>query len=251
MPFLGLGLHLLVALFFAVHAVRSRRELYWLLILFWFPLLGSLVYFFAIYLPESRLERTIGKVGQTVRNTLDPGRALRDAQQEFDLAPTAHNQTKLANAMLDAGMFKEAVEQFDACLRGPFAGDAAIIFAAGRARLAYGKPAEAIGMLEGLRNKQPGYRPEQLSLTLAKAYSAANMNDRARAEFADVVERFSGIEARVEYALWAIKHNERAVVEPQLKELNHSRKHMNKNTRSMYQELFKRLDAAVKLERSS
>ena len=33
MPIAGLGLHLLIALFFAVHAVRSGRELYWLLIL--------------------------------------------------------------------------------------------------------------------------------------------------------------------------------------------------------------------------
>jgi hypothetical protein len=250
MPFFGLGLHFLVALFFAVHAVRTRREMYWLLILFSFPLLGSIVYFFAIFLPQSRLERTIGKVGQTVRNTLDPGRMLRDAQHEFDLAPTAHNQTRLASAMLDAGMLKEAVEQFDACLRGPFSGDAEIIFAAARARLAYGQAEMAICMLGGLRQKQPGFRPEQLSLALAKAYAAAGMHDQAKAEFGAVVERFNSIEARVEFALWAMKRNEHAVAEPQLKELNHSRKHMNKYTRSLHQELFKRLDAAVKPEES-
>ena len=52
MPFLGLGLHILVALFFAVHAVRTGRQMYWLLILFSFPLLGSLVYFAAVFLPQ-------------------------------------------------------------------------------------------------------------------------------------------------------------------------------------------------------
>ena len=45
MPFVGLGLHLVVALFFAVHAVRTGREMYWLVILFSFPLLGSIAYF--------------------------------------------------------------------------------------------------------------------------------------------------------------------------------------------------------------
>jgi hypothetical protein len=122
--------------------------------------------------------------------------------------------------------------------------------AASRARLANSQPEAAIGMLDGLRKKQPGFRPEQVSLALAKAYAAAGMHDQAGAEFAAAVERFAGIEARVEYAIWAMKRNERAVVEPQLKELNHSRKHMNKYTRSLHQELCKRLDAAVKLAES-
>ena len=56
MPFLGLGLHVIVALFFAIHAMRSGQQMYWLIILFSFPLLGSVVYFVAIYLPSSRLE---------------------------------------------------------------------------------------------------------------------------------------------------------------------------------------------------
>lgn len=57
MPFLGIGFHVIVALFFAVHAVRTHQNLYWLFILFAFPLLGSVAYFFAIYLPELRYSR--------------------------------------------------------------------------------------------------------------------------------------------------------------------------------------------------
>ena len=48
MPFLGIGLHVLVALFFAVHAMRTHQQMTWLFVLFSFPLLGSLVYFFAV-----------------------------------------------------------------------------------------------------------------------------------------------------------------------------------------------------------
>ena len=47
MPLAGLGLHFLIALFFAIHALRNGRQMYWLLILFSFPLLGSLAYFVA------------------------------------------------------------------------------------------------------------------------------------------------------------------------------------------------------------
>lgn len=62
MPFLGIGLHVLIALYFAVHALRSGQQMYWLIILFSFPLFGSIVYFFAIYLPNSRLEHGARKV---------------------------------------------------------------------------------------------------------------------------------------------------------------------------------------------
>ena len=41
MPFVGLGLHFLIALFFAVHALRNGKQMYWLIILFSFPTIGK------------------------------------------------------------------------------------------------------------------------------------------------------------------------------------------------------------------
>jgi hypothetical protein len=248
MPFLGLGVHFLIALFFAVHAVRSGRELYWLILLFSFPLLGSLVYFVAIYLPHSRLDHSIGKAGKVMIDKLNPGRAMREAQNAFDLTPTAHNQTRLAKAMLDAGMNAQAVEQFDACLRGPFANDPDIIFNAAQARLANGQADAAIAALQGLKQGTPSFRPEQVALLLARAYAGAGMHSEAGMAFADVVQRHTSIEARVEYALWALSRRDTAVAQEQIRELDHSRKHMSKYTRSLHQELFSRLDSAVKMQ---
>ncbi len=250
MPILGLGIHFLIAIFFAVHALRSGREIYWLLILFSFPILGSAVYFFAIFLPHTRLERELAKAGRTVLRSLDPGGDLREAQQAFDLTPTAHNQVRLAETMLAAGMSAQAVAQFEACLRGPFAKDPEIRFGAARARLANQDAALCIEMLTALRNDHPGFRGEQCGRLLAQAYAAAGRHGEAGREFAMLVQQFKGIETRAEYALWAIGQRDRSVAEVQLKEIEHHRKHMSRDTRSLYQELFKRLDAArAQLER--
>jgi hypothetical protein len=81
MPFVGLGLHFLIALILAVHAVRSGREMYWLIILFSFPLLGSLAYFFAVYLPQSRLEHGVNKVARTAMQVFDPERIARGGER--------------------------------------------------------------------------------------------------------------------------------------------------------------------------
>ena len=72
-----LGLHVLVALCFAIHAVRSGQDRYWLFILFAFPLLGSLVYAVAIWLPEARHSRAGRQLVRGVQRRLDPTRELR------------------------------------------------------------------------------------------------------------------------------------------------------------------------------
>ncbi len=122
--------------------------------------------------------------------------------------------------------------------------------AAAHAQLAYDKPHAAIAMLESLRRKKPAFRPEQVTLALAQAHSAAGLHDQASAEFANVVEQHDTIEARVEYALWALERNESALAAAQIREVNHSRKHMMQYTRSLHRELFRRPDDAVKSEQA-
>lgn len=240
----GLGIHIFVAIFFAVHAIRSGRELYWLVILFMFPLLGSIVYFAAVFLPQSRLQHSARKAGTAIQKNLDPGRELREARAAFDLSPTAHNQMRLAGTLFDAGMIEQAVEQYDACLRGPFGGDAEIGMAAARAKLANQQPQEAIGILATVRARHGSFRPEQVGLLLAAAYAAAGRQDEAGAEYEMLAQRFASVEARAELALWAMARGQRALAERELAELDHARKHMSKYTRSLHQDLFKRLDAA-------
>jgi hypothetical protein len=244
MPIFGLGLHLIVAIFFAVHAVRTGRQLYWIALLFMFPLLGSIVYFAAVFLPHSRIERGLRKTGAAIQQKLDPGREMREAREAFDLTPTAHNQMRLAAALFDAGHYAQAVECYDACLRGPFAGDAEIALGAARAKLANRQPQDAITVLLALRAKHPGFRPEQAGMLLAGALDAAGRTEDAGAEYEKIAQRFSSVETRAALALWALAQGHRALAERELKELDHARKHMPSHTRELHRDLFKRLDAA-------
>jgi hypothetical protein len=245
MPILGLGLHLIVAIFFAIHAVRTGRQLYWLLILFSFPLLGSIVYFGVVFLPHSRIERRARLAGHALQKRLDPGRDVREAKQAFDLTPTAHNQMRLAAALLDAGQAADAVAQYDACLQGPFARDPEVILGAARAREANGQWEAAIALLSSLQAAQPAYRPQEVGLVLGRAYAACGRHAEAGAQFGAVVERYGSIEARVELALWALASHDEALAQRELAEISHARRHMTTYTLDLHHELFRRLDAAV------
>lgn len=244
MPFIGIGLHILVALFFAIHAVRTGREIYWLVILFMFPLLGSIVYLVAVYLPDSRLQYTVRKTVSAAARGLDPGRELRESQQAFDLTPTAQNQIRLAEALLAASVTNQAIEHYEACLQGPFANDPEIRLGAARARCQGGHYPAAIALLEAIRNESPNYRAEQVAILLAQAYADAGRSDDAQSEFASAISRFGSFEARVEYALWALSVGNLDIARAQHKEITDSMKHWTKHARSLNKPVVKRLESA-------
>ena len=251
MPIFGLGIHVLIALFFAVHAMRNRQNMYWLWILFAFPGLGSVVYFFAIYLPGSRLDYSMRKAGVAVAKSLDPGKEMREAQKAFDLTPTAQNQMRLAQALLEAGELDQAMKNFDACLQGPFAHDPEIQFGAARVRVQNAQGAAALELLDKLRSKNPEYRTEQVALLSAQAHAAQGEQDLARRLFAETVDRFGGLEARIEYAIWALGQGEIETANVQQKEIEHSKKYWKRHTLEFNRDLLKRLDAAFAATRKA
>lgn len=251
MPFIGLGLHIIVALFFAIHAVRTGRNIYWLIILFMFPLLGSIVYLVAEYLPSTRLEHGVRKTVSKAARSLDPGRDLREARQAFDLTPTAQNQMRLASALLESGATSEAAEHYESCLRGPFASDPEIRLGAAAARLRSGHANTALELLEAIRAETPEYYAERVALLLARAYSDTGRTEEARNEFLSAISRFGSIEARSEYAIWALGVGDSASAKAQYMEIANSMKHWNKHTHSINKPIVSRLESAFATARKA
>lgn len=244
MPFLGIGLHVLVAIYFAVHALRNGQQMYWLIILFSFPLLGSVVYFFAIYMPSSGLEHKARKVAAIAAKTLDPTRELREARATFDYTPTAQNQMRLASALLEANCADEAARNYEACLNGPFAADLDIRLGAARACLACARWNQAITQLEFMRNTNAGFRGETVALLLAQAYAGAGRHPDANTEYAAALARFGSFESRAEYAIWATSHGGPTLAAELRVELQRTMDRWNRHTRDLNAPLVRRVDAA-------
>lgn len=244
MPIVGLGLHFLIAIFFAVHAVRTGQQTYWLFILFSFPLLGSIVYALAIYLPHSRLERGARKVVAQAARALDPTRELREAQAAFEYTPTAQNQMRLAAAQLDAGQADAAATSYEACLQGPFASDLDIRWGAARAWLACGRHAAAVGQLQAIRAQDAAWRAEEIAVALARALAGAGRSAEARAEFDAALQRFGSFDTRAEYAIWAADSGQLELAERLKAEIQQAMKRWNPHTRELNQAMLQRLEAA-------
>jgi hypothetical protein len=200
MPFAGLGLHIVVAIFFASHAIRSGQDKYWLFILFAFPGIGSLVYALTIWLPEARHSRQGRMVVRGARQLLDPSRELREAQEALETSATPAHRLRLADALLGAGRASEAVVQYQAVLNGIYADDPQVRVHLARALVEAGQPQEARTLLDRLIADQPKLKSPEGHLIYARAAAAAGDRERARSEFESLVSYYAGLEARARYA---------------------------------------------------
>lgn len=202
MPYIGIGLHVLAAIFFAVHAIRSGQSLYWLLLLFSFPLLGSVVYFLAIYFPEARHSRGARQAIRSAKQLVNPGQDLRNARAELARTPTVQNRVRLGMTLLDAGQAEEARDLLEHAASSPLGDDPYILTGLARARLDSGHAALAVETLDGLFARHPDTRrkPEQ-TLLYAQALAEAQSPD-ARAAFERAVDCGNDAAARCLYAEW-------------------------------------------------
>jgi hypothetical protein len=203
MPLLAI-VNFLIAIYFGVHAVRSGRNMYWLMILLMAPFLGSLIYFFAEYLPEMRHSRVARKAVGTVAKLVDPNRALREAQMAFDRTPTVDNRYRLAEALLDTGRIDDALAHFETCVAGPYAKDLKLRRGLARAQIAAGRHAAAVQTLESLFADAPAEARGVASLWLAQSLSQVD-EERAIAAFDEACQLHATTETHCAYGLYLAK----------------------------------------------
>jgi hypothetical protein len=241
MEIFGIGVHVLVALYFGYHVVRTSRPFYWLFILFAFPLFGSITYFLIIYLPELRIESGAKKVAAIASKVMDPTRELREAQAAFEYAPTAHSQSRFAAALLAAGYAEQAATNYEACLKGPFAADPAIRIGAAEAYYRCTQYEKAIAYLLAIQESDPGFRSKQIALYLALAYAANGQNDEAQSCFETAAQKFGGFEIYAEYALWSVSTGDMATANYLKSEIDELTQNWDKRTREANKVLLRRL----------
>ena len=241
MPYAGLGLHVLVAIYFASHVLRTGQDRYWLMILFAFPLLGSLVYFLMVWLPDARRSTQGQLVARGVQKLLDPSRELRAAQEALDVAATPANRLRLADALHGMGRASEAVVQYQAVQSGIYADDPQVRIHLARALLEAAQPHEARVQLDRLIAEQPKLRSPEGHLVYARAVAALGDRGRAHEEFESLVSYYAGLEARARYAEVLLAWKEGARLTALLTETNTLARRMPAATRELNREWLARL----------
>ncbi len=197
MPFglLEIGLQIMLA----IHAARTGRLQPWLYIILFLPGIGALLYVVVVLLPELAAGRTGRRLQSGVVDAVAPTRVYNALARQVEIAPTVHNRMRLAEECLRIGRAPEAVTLYEDCLAGLHAGDPALRLGLARARFEAGDPKTAVRELEALARDEPDRRTAEGHLLYARALEAGGWTQQALAEYAAMVEYYSGEEARCRY----------------------------------------------------
>ena len=195
----SIGLSLLLPVLCIVHLMRNSRNSMWITALIFLPIVGPLAYFIVEILPGLSGNRHVRTARAKAVHALNPEREVRAARDALDLADTAANRIRLANAMTALGRHAEALPLLrEAVERGPL--DMRTGEKLARAEYETGDAAGALATLDA--NPPPSAqsdRDRQLLLR-AKILEALGRKEEALALYADLVTRLPGEEGRCRYA---------------------------------------------------
>ncbi|MCA3208928.1 tetratricopeptide repeat protein, partial [Cupriavidus sp.] len=185
---------------------------------------------------------------RAINQIVDPGRAVREARQAFDRAPTVDHRMRLGAALLDAGNPAEALQHYEAAANGPFASDPALLEGLARAQLATGRHAEAQATLEKLFAGNPRARDQSDPSLLYAQALAAQGAPGTRDAFERALTNASDVAARCLFADWLARQPEAADRERAkslYSEIVHDARHWPRHAREHNREWLQRAQTAL------
>lgn len=243
--FFGIGIHVIIAVFFAIHAIRNGRPFFWLWILFVFPFLGSVVYFFAEYLPSSRMPYQANAVGRKMLHVLQPNRALNQLKSQYETVPSIENAVHYADALTSTGKASEAISILQQKMNSLCENDPAFLEKLAVAYLQDQQSEKVLEVTTKIKNIDPEFKKEDMALLRALSFHQLNQEDQARQEF-HIATRSKNINILSEYGFWAIQTNQPELARKIREEMQKSWQIWSKYTRKMYKPIFKQYDKALK-----
>ncbi|MGO4685104.1 tetratricopeptide repeat protein [Hyphomicrobium sp. 2TAF46] len=200
MPFLGMLL-LFIAIGFMAHAYQTGRPQFWLAVLLFLPVVGSIAYVIFELLPDFAGSRRVRQVAEDLHTTVDPDRHWRQLGEQHRISGTVEAKRKFAEECERKGMWDQAITLYKDAAQGIYADDPDVLRGLARAQLGSGDARAAEETLHKLRDANPEYQNQDAHLTFARALEAQGRLEEAEVEYRALAGYFIGLEARTRYAL--------------------------------------------------
>ncbi len=184
-----------------VHVIRTGRSLWWLLIIWFLPPVGAIVYFLVELLPELRGGGGVGRLGSGLAPAVAPRRNIRRLEEELEISDTVKNRQLLARAYAAARRYDEAVGMYESCLKGIYEDDPPILLALAEAQFDGGTLAEAQRTVGRLVEADGNFRPLERRLLEARIREGLDQTEEALREYGSLARQYPGEEARCRYGL--------------------------------------------------
>ena len=143
---------------FILHAARTGRPYYWMLIILAIPMFGMMAYILFELLPGASRSPGSRRAVSTAKRLIDPEGDYRSLTIRLEETPTVANKRALADECLRLGKLDQAEELYREALVGIHAVDPYLMLGAARIRFARGDAAGCLAALVDLRTANPEFQ---------------------------------------------------------------------------------------------
>lgn len=179
-----------------IHCIRSRNQQNWIWLIVFLPVIGSVAYLFT----EVLTRRTIRQVQSGVGEVIRPSGSVKKLEENLRFSDTFNNRIALADAYLQSGQTRRAINLYEESLQGAFAENELGI---SRLIVAYyqEKRYEEVIRLAPRISRLPQFARSKAHILYAASLGHSGQPEKAEAEFQQMNGRFGNFEARYYYAL--------------------------------------------------
>jgi hypothetical protein len=192
MPYFIVSLVIQLAL--VVHILKTGRNMTWVFIVLFFPLIGTLAYIIVELLPEWTNSPSAHRARRTLSSVVNPDKNLHQASRSLAVADTVQNAMALAQECLDKSRYGEARQLFERSLRGVHADDPHLLLGLAQSEFGLGDFGGTVKTLELLKEKNPGHRSPEGHLLYAKAQESLGNTEEAIHEYQALLTYYAGPE---------------------------------------------------------
>ncbi|WP_334055706.1 hypothetical protein [Polaribacter sp. P097] len=194
--------YLLIAFqaFCIFHIYKSRNDYYWYFIVFFVPVIGAIVYFFL----EIVSSKNISNTNHKIRNSLNPGKKIKDLKEKLHLADSFQNKSNLADAYRENKNFPEAILYYEKALESISYEDKHTLNKLAKCHFElknYKKVVECVGEIDLDKFFKGTICIYAISL------EQCGFNEKAESEFKKTNIRYSNYPERLEYARFLVRQN--------------------------------------------
>lgn len=229
MIFLVLTVAIQVALIIDVFRHGANR--FWIMALMFLPLAGSLAYVIIEVLPRMKHNRHVRQAQAQIIEKLDPERELRAARDALDLAQTAANRIRYADALVARGRHAEALPLYRDAI-GVGRADYRTGEKLARCQYLADRNEEALATLDAMTPPSAPSDKDRIALLRARILEDLGRDAEAGDIYSDLVHRYPGDEVRCRYAGLLLNQGRKADARRLLDEVEHRLKRMDRHQRA-------------------
>ena len=188
-------------IFFIIHAARTGRPYYWMMILLFVPMLGILAYVVFELLPGASRSPASRKAVDNAKRLVNPEGDYRALTLQLEVTPTVANKRALADECARLGRLDEAETLYRSGLSGIHATDAGLMLGMARVRFAQDDPVGCLAALDALRSANPDFQSADAHMLYARSLESQSRDAEALSEYEALSHYFGGEEPKVRHAL--------------------------------------------------